>query len=75
MNMKKLAILVLSLIIALSFMVLGCQKKQEMAPAEAPQTQAAPEKQEAAPEKEAMPAEKEAMPAQKEAPAKKAGGY
>lgn len=64
--MRKLAILVLSLIIAFSLMALGCQKKEE-APKPA-ETTTAPEKKEMAPAQEAMPEQK--------APEKKeAGGY
>ncbi len=69
--MKKLAILALTLMMALSLAAMGCQKKEEAAkPAEAPTAAPAPAP---APEKEGAPAP---APEKKEEPAKKkTGGY
>lgn len=72
--MKKLSVLMLGMMLALSLSAMSCQKKEEApkpAETQAPASAPAPETEQApAPEKEKAAAE------QKEAPAKKAtGGY
>jgi hypothetical protein len=76
--MKKLAVLVLALMFALSISIMGCQKKEEtMKPAETTAPAPAPEKKEEAAPAPAPEKKDEAAPAKTEsAPAKKsAGGY
>ncbi|MHB8880046.1 MAG: hypothetical protein ACYC69_00895 [Thermodesulfovibrionales bacterium] len=87
--MKRLYVLLLSLLMLLSLAAMGCQKKEEapkpaetVAPSPTPEKAAAvpaiePEKKETpAPEKKAAAAEKKTAPKKEEAPEKKpASGY